>query len=145
MKKIILSISAIFFFGMLSAQTVQTSVAEEKGEITFTSLEHDYGTLEYGANSTYVFEFTNTGKVPLVLINVEPQCGCTKGDWTKEPVKPGDKGKVTISYNTNLVGPFQKVIRVYSNAAVNPVVLTIKGIINPQVQPQADAQKQPSK
>lgn len=142
MKKLILSISAILFFGMLNAQTTETVVTEEKGEITFVSLEHNYGTVEFNANGTCEFEFTNTGKIALVLNNVQASCGCTAPEWSKEPIKPGDKGKISVKYNTMIPGPFQKQIRVYSNATTNPVVLTIKGEVKPQQQPQADAQKQ---
>ncbi len=134
MKKLILSISAIFFFGMLSAQTAETTVSEEKSEITFVSLEHNYGQVEFNANGTYQFEYTNTGKVALVLIDVKPSCGCTTPEWSREPIKPGDKGKITVKYNTMIPGPFRKTITVYSNAKVNPVVLTIQGDVKPQVQ-----------
>ncbi len=142
MKRIFLSISAIFFFGLLSAQTTETVVTEEKGEITFTTLEHNYGTIEINANGTCEFEFTNTGKVVLVLTNVQASCGCTAPEWSKVPIKPSDKGKISVKYNTQIPGPFNKQIRVYSNAAVNPVVLTIKGEVKPQVQPQVEAKKQ---
>ncbi len=136
MKKIILSISAVFFFGMLSAQTVETTPTVIQTEITFTSLEHDYGTVEYSANGTCEFEFTNSGKEVLTLTNVQASCGCTTPDWSREPIKPGNKGKITVKYNTMIPGTFQKQIRVYSNATTSPVVLTIKGVVNPQVQPQ---------
>lgn len=135
MKKLILSISAIFLFGMLSAQTEQTNATvEEKSEITFVSLEHNYGQLEFNANSTYQFEFTNTSKVVLVLNDVKASCGCTTPEWSREPIKPGEKGKITVKYNTMIPGPFHKSITVYSNAKVNPIVLTIQGEVKPQVQ-----------
>jgi len=145
MKKIFLSISALFLFGMLNAQTTETVVTEEKGEITFASLEHNYGSIELNANGTCEFEFTNTGKIPLVLNDVRASCGCTAPEWSRVPIKPGDKGKVTVKYNTQIPGPFQKQIKVYSNAVVSPVVLTVKGEVKPQVQPQVEAQTLPSK
>ena len=55
---------------MLNAQTTETVVTEEKGEITFVSLEHNYGTVEFNANGTCEFEFTNTGKIVLKIIAV---------------------------------------------------------------------------
>lgn len=134
MKKLILSISAIFLFGVLSAQTEQTTAVEEKSEITFVSLVHNYGQLEYNANSTYQFEFTNTGKVALVLNDVKASCGCTTPEWSKEPINPSDKGKITVKYNTMIPGPFHKTITVYSNATTNPIVLTIQGEVKPQTQ-----------
>jgi len=147
MKKIILSISAILFVGMLSAQTTQTTqtvqaVQEEpKTEITFTSLEHNYGSIEYDANGTCEFEFTNTGKIALVLVDVKASCGCTAPEWSKEPIKPGDKGKIIVKYNTKNVGPFQKTVRVLSNATVSPVILTIKGEVKPQAQQVQQSEK----
>jgi len=140
MKKLILSISAIFFVGLLSAQTTETVVAEEKSEISFVTLEHNYGSVEFNANGTCVFEFTNTGKTPLVLNNVQASCGCTAPEWSKEPIKPGDKGKITVKYNTMIPGPFQKTITVTSNAKTSPVYLIIKGEVKPQ-QPTPSVEK----
>jgi hypothetical protein len=145
MKKILFSLSALFLIGMVNAQTTGTTqvtqpVDETKTEITFTSLEHNYGTIEFDANGTCEFEFTNTGKVALTLSNVQASCGCTAPEWSKEPIKPGEKGKITVKYNTKLPGTFQKTIKVFSNSTVSPVVLTIKGEIKPKTQ-----QDQPTK
>ena len=144
MKKIILSISALLLVGMVSAQTpqtVQTVQEENKTEITFATLEHDYGIIEYDANGTCEFEFTNTGKVALVLTNVSASCGCTTPEWPKEPIKPGEKGKIIVKYNTKNVGNFGKQVRVFSNATVSPVVLNIKGTVKPQAQIQQQVEK----
>ena len=134
MKKILLTLSALFLVALVNAQTTVVKQDEQKGEITFTALEHNYGTIEYDANGTCVFEFTNTGKVVLTLSNVQASCGCTVPEWSKEPIKPGDKGKITVKYNTKNVGNFQKSISVFSNATTSPVVLTIKGEVKPQAQ-----------
>ncbi len=150
MKKILLSVSALFLIGMVNAQTTQTTqttgtvIEQEKTEISFVSLEHNYGTIEYDANGTCVFEFTNTGKVALTLNNVQASCGCTAPEWSKEPIKPGEKGKIAVKYNTKLPGTFQKTIRVFSNSTVSPVVLTIKGEVKPQAK-QEQPTSQPTK
>jgi len=134
MKKIILSLTALFCFGILTAQTTDVKPAEDKAEISFATIEHNYGTIDFGANGSCEFEFTNTGKVPLTLINVQASCGCTAPEWSKEPIKPGDKGKIMVKYNTQLPGTFQKSITVYSNAATTPIVLKIKGEVKPPQQ-----------
>ncbi|MHC1705849.1 MAG: DUF1573 domain-containing protein [Tenuifilaceae bacterium] len=134
MKKIIFSLSTLFCVGILSAQTTEVKPVEEKAEISFISLEHNYGTMEYDANGTYEFEFTNTGKLPLTLLNVVPSCGCTAPEWSKEPIKPSEKGKIKVTYNTKIPGTFGKQITVYSNASTNPILLKIKGEVKPQAQ-----------
>jgi hypothetical protein len=142
MKKILLTLSAVILVVLVNAQTTEVKQEEQKGEITFATLEHNYGTVEYDSNGTCVFEFTNTGKVVLTLKNVQASCGCTVPEWSREPINPGEKGKITVKYNTKNVGNFQKNISVYSNAITSPVVLTIRGEVKPQT---AQQQQQPVK
>lgn len=87
---------------------------------------HDFKTLQEGPAAEHEFEFTNTGKEPIVISNVSASCGCTTPSYSKEPVLPGKSGTVKASYSTQgRVGPFTKSITVNSNAGVK--VLTIKG------------------
>ncbi len=141
MKKILLSLSALFIAGMLHAQTPEVQQKANKANITFASLEHNYGIVEWDSNGTCVFEFTNNGKEVLTLTNVQASCGCTAPEWSKEPIKPGEKWKITVKYNTKIPGMFQKQIRVSSNATEEPIVLTIKGEVKPQAQPQEQPKK----
>jgi hypothetical protein len=131
MKKITL-IFAMFLFVAFAAkaQTSTTTTTKADGpEITFTSLEHDYGTIPQGANGDCVFNFKNTGNEPLILSDVRKSCGCTTPTWSKEPILPGQKGVINIGYNTNNVGTFSKTITVISNATNSSVVITIKGTV----------------
>jgi hypothetical protein len=52
----------------------------------------DYGTVKANSDGNRVFTFTNTGDKPLILSNVQPGCGCTASEWTKEPIIPGKSG-----------------------------------------------------
>lgn len=99
--------------------------------ITFSSVELDYGTVMQNSDGTKEFEFTNTGKAPLIIDNVVPSCGCTVVDWPKKPIEPGKKAKLIVRYNTRIAGKFKKHIRVFSNATGIPVLLTIKGEVKP--------------
>ena len=131
MKKITL-IFAMFLFVAFAAkaQTSTTTTKKADGpEITFESLEHDYGTIPQGANGDCVFNFKNTGNEPLILSDVRKSCGCTTPTWSKEPILPGQKGVINIGYNTNNVGTFSKTITVISNATNSSVVITIKGTV----------------
>lgn len=129
----------VFFALLIVVATLNAAFAGEPTKksakapvITFTELEHDYGTIDQGADGGYVFEFTNTGKEPLVINNVRTSCGCTVPDWSREPVSKNKKGKVKVNYNTNIQGSFTKTITVESNASNNPVVLRIKGTVTPK-------------
>ena len=112
------------------AQQIKTSDNEPKAELKFTETMHDFGNIKDGTLAAYEFIFTNTGKVPLVLSNVQPSCGCTTPIWSREPIAPGAQGKIKAVYNSyNRPGTFQKYITVKSNAVPAEVDLTIKGVV----------------
>ena len=96
-------------------------------EATFAKSTYDFGTFsEEKGKVTHVFEFTNTGKEPVILQDVKTSCGCTTPNWTKTPVAPGKKGQVAVTYNsTGRPGQFSKTITVTSNAGESR--LMIKG------------------
>lgn len=105
-----------------------------KSHITFEKLQHNFGTFkeELGVQSVE-FNFKNEGTVPLILNNVQASCGCTTPEWTREPVAPGAKGLIKVSYDPrNRPGVFNKTIRVSSNADNADVVLSILGEVTPR-------------
>ncbi|MGL5317706.1 MAG: DUF1573 domain-containing protein [Bacteroidales bacterium] len=110
-----------FLFNFLTAQN--TAV------INFNKYEYDFGRFpEKGGMVSTVFEFTNSGKAPLVVNQVIASCGCTTPVWTKSPVEPGKTGQIEIIYNpAGRPGLFIKNIIILSNASNNRVELRIKG------------------
>jgi hypothetical protein len=125
-KKILFVAIVMVMYSPLFAQLL-------KPTIVFDVSEYDFKTI-YEADSiaSYEFEFTNTGKVPLILQNVHATCGCTSPEWTKEPVMPGQQGRIRVNFNPkNRPGPFVKTITVTSNAEPSVTLLTIKGTVIP--------------
>jgi hypothetical protein len=112
----------------------QAQTTTAKSHITFEKLQHNFGTFkeELGVQSVE-FKFKNEGSVPLILNNVQASCGCTTPEWPREPVAPGAKGLIKVSYNPrDRPGVFNKTIRVNSNADNADVVLTILGEVTPR-------------
>lgn len=124
----------VFMSLMMLLAGFAVTFAEDLPEITFETITHDFGTFpEENGKVSCVFEFTNTGKADLVLQKVRASCGCTTPEWTKEPVKPGEKGVVKATYNaTGRPGSFSKTITVTSNAGEKR--LSIKGEVIPKAQ-----------
>jgi len=101
---------------------------DQKPEIAFDKIVHDFGIIWDGVSKEYSFEFTNKGKSPLILSNVQPSCGCTAPAWPREPIMPGQKAKIVVVYSPGgYRNTFSKTITVSSNASNNNIVLTIKG------------------
>ncbi|WP_029035566.1 DUF1573 domain-containing protein [Salinimicrobium terrae] len=121
MKKLIAI--AIFIFAGFAVQAQETAKIEFKSEVI------DYGEIEKGSDGIRVFEFTNTGSVPLVITNVSSSCGCTIPERPEGPVAPGETGEIKVKYDTNIVGPIRKTITVYSNAEEPAKSIKIKGTV----------------
>lgn len=124
--------ATLMTMGSLFAQEVKTdAIAPNPNapEISFTKTVHDYGTLFVQGDGNCEFEFTNTGKEPLILSSVKSSCGCTVPSWPREPILPGKKESIKVKYDTGRLGPINKSITVMSNAKSSPVVLRITGNI----------------
>lgn len=121
------------FLGVLALILGFAFQSNAQGAIHFKSEKHDFGKIKEGIQASYSFEFTNTGKTPVVISNVQPSCGCTTPEWTREPIMPGKSGKVTASYNSaGRPGNFNKTITVVNNGEVSQIILTIQGSVIPK-------------
>ncbi|MDE0737932.1 MAG: DUF1573 domain-containing protein, partial [Planctomycetota bacterium] len=59
----------------------------------------DWGSVFQGEIVTHDFKISNPGPTPLIIEDVKPACGCTRGTWT-ETIAPGGTGKVSLSIRT---------------------------------------------
>lgn len=66
--------------------------------LTLESDTYDFGDVQASAKNERVIEFTNTGKSPLLIKSAKASCGCTVPEYSKEPVAPGEKGTLKVSY-----------------------------------------------
>ena len=69
----------------------------------------------------------NTGDVPLVIHGVDTSCGCTRVEYSKQPVRPGEEAKLLIVYAADEAGHFHKTVDVYCNTADAPLRITVAG------------------
>ena len=125
MKKLMLICVAVLGFAFTT--TNASAQDNEKAEFKFKEEKHDFGKIPQGTPVTTIFEFTNIGKEPLILADVRPTCGCTIADFTKTPVKSGEKGVIKITYSAAVAGAFDKPIVVTSNAKTPTKYLNIVG------------------
>ena len=100
--------------------------------IEFAVTEHDFGDIRQGDIVEFSFAFTNRSKEPLIISQVVATCGCTAPEWTREPVAPGARGKITIRFNSQgRLGRQHKIIAVRSNAPGPEPRLRISAMVLP--------------
>jgi hypothetical protein len=121
MKKAILFILLIFTPLGLYSQVFGPMISFEMDTI-------DYDEITKGSDGVRTFTFENTGDAPLEIQGVRSSCGCTIPKKPEGPIAPGEKGEITVRYDTNRIGVFRKTITVNTNvASVSIIALKIKG------------------
>jgi len=134
MKKVVIFFSAIFIFiNPLDSQTLSADIA-------FEERVHNFGTiLEEKGKVSHTFIFKNNGTTPLAISEIYSGCGCIGKALSKDPVKPGSSGKVTITFDPSYKsGFFSKEIVVYSNNNQNYNRIWVEGKIVPAEHPVED-------
>lgn len=102
MKKLFFAFTAIALSTGVFAQVKSDDIAKIKEETI------DLGKIPQGVPAVSTFIVTNIGKTDLIIESANPTCGCTVGDYTKSPIKPGATGKITATFNAAAVGPIDK-------------------------------------
>ena len=125
MKKV-LSITLMLFACLTYA------AAQQQAEIKFDKVSIDLGTFsESNPVQEAVFTFTNVGQAPLIINQAVASCGWAVPSYTKEPIKPGQKGQIKVTYNGKgkFPGHFKKSITVRTNGVPEMTRLYIEGVM----------------
>lgn len=113
-----------------TAGETSKEVMEQLPAITFTDTVHNFGRVYEGEEVTHQFEFTNTGKKPLLISGVTTSCGCTVADYPRQPVLPGESGSLKVNFkSTGQTGFEEKSVAVQTNTAQGVHHLYIKAEI----------------
>ncbi|EJL72134.1 DUF1573 domain-containing protein [Chryseobacterium populi] len=118
----------------VSAETPAAAPASNQPStsIALSESNFNFGNIKKGDKVEHIYEITNTGTNPLVISEVKPGCGCTVPEFTKEPILPGKKGKITLHFDsTNFDGNVNKFADVYANVDKAPIKLTFTANIQP--------------
>ena len=105
-----------------------------EADIKFDKLTHEFGTFsEDDPVVTCKFKFTNTGDELLVIHQAIASCGCTVPEYPKTPIKPGESGEITVTYNGQgkFHGHFKKSITIRTNGKSEIIRLYVSGEMTP--------------
>lgn len=110
---------------MSQESLIQETKNKPQTSLALSENHWDFKDVKKGESVEHVYEVTNTGSNPLVISQVKPGCGCTAPDYTKEPIMPGQKGQITLKFDSsNFDGLQNKQAEVYANVEKAPIVLT---------------------
>jgi hypothetical protein len=118
-----------FSFFILALLFTSATFAQLADPLVFSEKTHDFGSIrENGGSVSTEFSFINKTGRTIRILNVQPSCGCTTPDWTREPIDDGKSGVIKASFDPRgKAGYFNKTISVTSDYNNTPIVLAIKG------------------
>jgi hypothetical protein len=93
----------------------------------FENKEHDFGKVIQGEKVTYAFRFDNRGQADLLITSVSSSCGCTVPEYTTDPIAPGQKGTIKVTFDSSNRRGFQnKTVTLVTNTQPSSHTLRIK-------------------
>lgn len=138
----IILLSTILFTGCNRTQKPVDEVVVKSGAaISFKEKTYDFGALDEGDIVEHDFEFTNTGDIPLEILDVQVQCGCTVASRPEGLIGVGRSDKITVRFNsTGKPGVNKKYVTVTTNASEPPQPIEFTATVAPRVDaPRVDA------
>ena len=115
---------------MISAMGLLAAAGAHAQRIVCEKNAVDAGATLWHRPVTAVFRFSNKGRDPLVVNEVDAGCGCLTSEWTKGSVARGGRGEIRVTYDAALLGHLDRYIDVYTNAGDEPVRLRMKARVH---------------
>jgi hypothetical protein len=100
----------------------------------FTKEFHDFGRIIEGEQVSFGFKFKNSGNALLLISKVSSSCGCTVASFPDKPMKPGEEGVITVSFDSRgRRGSQLKTVTLMANTQPNTKQLSVQAnIITPE-------------
>lgn len=127
-------IRQFWLIGLALILAPQISLAQD-GALLFDAEKYDFGEIaEDGGNVEHIFRFENVSSTPVVILSVYATCGCTTSEYSRKPIKAGQKGEIKVSFDPmHRPGRFSKSITITTSAGGGSQKLSIEGFVRPRV------------
>jgi hypothetical protein len=120
MKKIITLTLLVFLSAIVFAQN----------GLKFEKTKENAGMVREGEKLVFEYPFENTGTQPVIISEAKVQCTCTTVEFPKQPVKPGEKGVIKVTFDTtNKMDRQDRTVQLVTNAQTAPYELRFKCVV----------------
>jgi hypothetical protein len=100
--------------------------ADQTGLLVFDHKVHDFGNLKNGEIIQHDFEYENKGSKEVIILNAKGSCGCTVPEYEDDPIPPGGKGVLKVTFNSDgKMGYNEKNVQITTNGVPSKYRLTI--------------------
>lgn len=118
--------------GWVSALNPNPSQVKTEGsDYTLDRTEHDFGQVTQGDTVSTLFK-VKAGEALVVLLSATTDCGCTRAEFPKRPLRPGDTAQVKVVFAAKDKGNFRKTVRLrlHAGGREHTVALVVRGTVS---------------
>ncbi len=99
-----------------------------QAQLKFTETKKKFEDVKKGELVVLAYDFTNAGNEPLIISDHKVECSCTSVEYPKQPIAPGQGGKVIVRFDTKTVWDWQdRVVEIISNSKNKSTKIRFKG------------------
>lgn len=118
-----------FAFLLLIMLTACTAYAQEAG-LRFKKKKQNAGMVREGEKVVFEYSFENTGSKPVTISEAKAECSCTTVEFPVQPVKPGEKGIIKVTFDTkNKMDRQDRIVQLVTDAQQQPYELRFKCVV----------------
>ena len=108
--------------------TVSGFVFSQSSTLKYAESVQKFGKVDEGVKIELSYDFVNKGDKPVIINDSKVNCSCTKVNFPSSPIKPSEKGAITVSFDTHgKIGYQERKIELTTNMGID--VITFKGVI----------------
>ena len=128
-KAILYLVIAVFFF--VVGMKLKSLILDSKvnGLLKIEKDFIDVGTITKGELLEIYVKFTNYGENELEITDVKSSCGCTVPKLDRYKLSKGRTDSLKVTYDTNILGYFNKEVLIVSNTPTSPARFWISGTV----------------
>ncbi|OPZ99628.1 MAG: hypothetical protein BWY70_00923 [Bacteroidetes bacterium ADurb.Bin408] len=126
----------ILFIALCTVLSSLIYAQQDSTILNFDKKIHDFEKVKEEAMQVEcLFYYENVSNETVRITKVATSCGCTVGEYKKDPIKPKDKGSISVKYNTlGRAGRFKQPVVVHlNNDSLPSIQLYITGLVTPRV------------
>lgn len=119
--------SLVFFFALFAP----ASLIAQSPKFDFDHKVQKFDKTKEGPVLSFIYPFTNSGDKPLVIQDMKVACTCTKFEFPKYPIMPGERDTIHVTFDTKgKMGWQDRTLEIISNAEGKNPVLSFKGVVD---------------
>jgi hypothetical protein len=104
--------------------------SNQMARIVFDYRRYSFDTLYEGDKISHTFKFENKGVKDLYILETNSTCGCTVPHYSKEAIAPGEKGEITVEFNSaGKLGVQNRKVALITNSFPAEKIISLDGVV----------------